>query len=397
MTAIAAAFSLAAAALGADTNAASRQELTLTFIHINDVHGQMTSFPLNGKEGGGYARLGTLVKQIRAEGKAERCFLIHAGDEFSVKRDGPQTLGTALSQETHGAADIAVMNALRLDCWTPGNGEFYGGLPTLQARLRQAEFSVLTANVTQRENGQPLGKAFVIERAGPVAVAFFGLNWIRPETLKPMPLTLSDPFVTAKKIVPELRQQADVVVAVTHIGLAQDGRLAKAVEGLDLILGGHSHSVLPKGIWADAPSGRKTLICQAGEYLRRAGVVDMKLVREGGRWQITEQTARLISLDEKVKPDETITQLIDTLKRGTHSPSGPVAPVPTTTGKTNNAAALHPATGSGFPVAFRFALAHRPGWGRPVPIGSLQREDEPSPPRQEAQSVTAWSKDVTAW
>jgi 2',3'-cyclic-nucleotide 2'-phosphodiesterase (5'-nucleotidase family) len=188
-------------------------------------------------------------------------------------------------------------------------------LSNLQARIQQAEFGVLTANVTQRENNEPLAKTFVIESAGPVKVAFFGLTWIRPLPLQPLPLTLSDPIVTARKLVPELRRQADVVVAVTHIGLAQDGRLAAAVEGVDLILGGHTHSVLPKGQWVAAPSGRKVLICQAGDYLRRMGVVDMMLARKDGQWQITEQTARLIALDDKIKPDESIAQIINTLTK----------------------------------------------------------------------------------
>jgi hypothetical protein len=350
-TAVAGLLLLATGVFGADTNVtAPRQELLLTFIHINDPHGQMTSFPLNGKEGGGYARLATLAQQIRATNGAARSFLIHAGDEFSVKVDGPHTLGTALSLDTHGAADITVMNALHIDMWTPGNGEFYGGLPNLQAAIRQAQFSTLTANVTQRETKQPLGKEFIIEQAGPVKVAFLGLGWIRPETLQTMPLTLSDPIATAKKLVPELRRQADVVVAVTHIGLVADGRLATAVEGIDLILGGHSHSVVPKGLWANLPSGRKTLICQAGDYLRRAGVVDMKLALKDGQWQITDQTARLVALDEQVKPDETVVQLIDSMakSRGVKAPPLFAARGPATPGRagTNSAPPAVPVKGA---------------------------------------------------
>jgi 5'-nucleotidase/UDP-sugar diphosphatase len=314
--ALAALLLLGKAVFGADTNVAEAlQQVSLTFLHINDVHGQMTGFPSPRKEVGGYARLATQIKELRAQDPAMHGFLVHAGDEFSVKVDGPQTLGTALSLQTHGAADIAVLNALRLDIWTPGNGEFYGGLSNLQARIRQAEFSVLTANVTRRDNDQPLGQAFVIKTAGPVKVAFFGLNWIRPETLQPMPLTFADPIATAQKLVPELRRQADVVVAVTHIGLVQDILLAARVDGLDLILGGHSHNVLPKGQWITAPSGRKILICQAGDYLRRLGVAEMKLVRKDGQWQVAEETARLILLDEKVKPDEEISQLIETMAK----------------------------------------------------------------------------------
>jgi len=334
---------LGRAVVGAANAAEALQEATLTFLHINDVHGQMTGFPAPKKEVGGYARLATLVKEFRATNQATRTFLVHAGDEFSVKVAGPQTLGTALCLATHGAADIAVLNALRLDIWTPGNGEFYGGLSNLQACIRQAEFKVLTANVTQNENNQPLGKAYVIETAGPLKVAFIGLNWIRPETLKSMPLTLGNPIDTARKLVSEVRRQADIVVAVTHIGLAQDSLLATNVDGLDLILGGHSHSVLPKGQLATTPAGRKILICQTGDFLRRLGVADLTLTRKDGQWEVAEQTARLIPLDEKVKPDGQILQLIDSLAKqhGVTAPAAPTVPANPATGpKTNTPAAL---------------------------------------------------------
>lgn len=312
----------------ADTNAVSAQDLTLTFVHVNDVHGQMSSFELNGKEGGGYPRLATLVGQIRARSNAARCFLLHAGDEFSVKFDGPQTDGTVLSLLSGGAADIAVMNTLRFDAWTPGNGEFYGGLANLQECIQEAQCKVLTANILLRATGRPLGRAYVLESAGPVKVAFFGLGWVRPESLSLVPVTLLDPIATARKLVPELRRQADVVVALTHIGLDQDGRLAEAVEGVDLILGGHSHNTLPTGRWATSRSGHKTLICQAGLYMRRVGVVEMKLALQEGHWRITGQTARLVPLDEKVVPDESITSLMDSLAKKLGDPATPAAARP---------------------------------------------------------------------
>jgi 5'-nucleotidase / UDP-sugar diphosphatase len=268
------------------------------------------------------------VNEIRAKNEAARCFLIHAGDEFSVKADQPQTAGTALTFGTQGEANVRVLKALRFDLWTPGNGEFYGGFPNLQARIKQAEFGVLTANVTLRKDGQPLGKAYVIEQAGPVKVAFFGLCWIRPETLRQLPLAMADALETAKKLVPELRTQADLVVAVTHIGLGNDRRLAAAVDGLDLILGGHSHDRLPRGELANTPSGRKILICQAGEYLHDLGRADMKLVCKEGKWQVAEATERLIPLDENVVPDEAITKLIASLgdERGAASVEKKTAP-----------------------------------------------------------------------
>jgi len=294
----------------------SERELLITFLHINDVHGQIVPWVRDGRDSGGYARLATAVGKIRAAGEAKRCFLIHAGDEFSVKATLPQTPGTELTTRTKGEANIAVLNALRFDVWVPGNGEFYNGLQSIQARIREAQCCVLAANLTVKESGQPLAKTFVIEQAGPVKVAFFGLCWVRPETLTSVPLTLADAVETAKKLAPELRRQADVVVAVTHIGLGNDRKLAAAVDGLDLIVGAHSHDVLPKGELAPTPSGRKTLLCQAGECLQYLGRVDMRLALKDGKWQVAGTTAQLIRLEETVVPDDATAKLIESLKSG---------------------------------------------------------------------------------
>jgi len=328
---VSAALLFAAACVAGETPAAkAERDVLITFLHINDVHGHIVPWARDGKDSGGYARLATVVKEIRAKGEAQRYFLIHGGDEFSVKVDLPQTAGTELTGRTKGEANLAVMNSLGFDVWVPGNGEFYNGVPNLKARIAQARCGALTANVTLKDTGQPLGKPFVVEQAGPVKVALFGLCWIRPETLKVTLLALADPVETAKKLAPELRQKADVVVAVTHVGLGNDRRLAAAVDGLDLILGSHSHDALPRGELAPAPSGRKVLICQAGDYLQYLGRVDMRLAMRDGKWQVAETTARLIPLDEKIAPDEGTVKLIESWKagRGTATATGEKKPPP---------------------------------------------------------------------
>ncbi|MCY3023604.1 MAG: metallophosphoesterase [Planctomycetota bacterium] len=320
---------VAIAGFAGETPAAKpEQEFLITFLHINDVHGHIVPWVRDGRDSGGYARLATAVAGIRAEGKAKRYFLVHGGDEFSVKTTLPQTAGTELTTRTKGEANIAVLNSLHFDVWVPGNGEFYNGLPSIKARIREAQCSVLAANLTLKENGQPLAKTFVIEQAGPVKVAFFGLCWVRPETLTTVPLALGDAVETARKLTPELRQKADVVVAVTHIGLDHDRGLAAAVDGLDLILGAHSHNAVPNGEPAPTPSGRKTLICQAGDCLQYLGRVDMRLALKDGKWQVAETTARLIPLDDKVVPDEATAKLIESLRvgRGTATTTGRKAP-----------------------------------------------------------------------
>jgi 5'-nucleotidase / UDP-sugar diphosphatase len=283
----------------------------LTLLHVNDSHGRLEPHNFNGASRGGYARLKTAVDEIRASGGADAVLLIHAGDVFSK--------GDDLTQRTLGAANVALMNYLKFDIWTPGNGEFYDGLPNLRARIKQANFDVITSNVALPDRSATVGKPSVVRTVAGVRVGFMGMCTVRKRHESNKKLVVGSPVETAKKLVPQLRKQADVVVAVNHIGFFGDVRLAGSVGGIDVIIGGHSHTVLQKGRRAKGPDGRPTLIAQAGEFLRYLGRVDLKLERKGEGWRIAESKATLIPLDAKIKLDPTVTALIAKLARAKKS------------------------------------------------------------------------------
>ena len=288
------------------------QAISITLLHVNDSHGQ-----LEPESTGGYARLATLVNDLRSASASRRVFLVHCGDEFSR--------GDLLTRQTRGAANVTLMNHVGFDIWTPGNGEFYDGVANLQARIQQAQFPVLAANVRLQSTGQYLSRPYVIERAGPVRVAFFGLCFVRSGHPSAKPLQLADALETARALVPQLRKQADLVVAVTHLGFREDLRLAGEVPGIDLILGGHSHTVLPKGYLARTPD-RQVLICQAGDKLRYLGQVELKLTEQGEGYRLLSAEAKLIPIDQKVKIDSEVTALIARLSAAAERPRGLPAP-----------------------------------------------------------------------
>jgi 2',3'-cyclic-nucleotide 2'-phosphodiesterase (5'-nucleotidase family) len=287
---------------GEKSETAKTDEVKLTFLHINDVHGMLEQQNVQDKFIGGYARLSTYVDACRKSENAARVFFLHAGDEFSR--------GDALTRATLGEANFTILNHLKLDFFTPGNGDFYDGLKNLQDRIRQAYFRVLAANVRLKSSGETISQAFSIENVGPVKIAFFGLCFVRMNFPPGSELILDDPMETAKKLVPELRKQADFVVALTHIGLSEDKKLIAEVSGIDLLLGGHSHSVLRQGFEQMNPDGKKVMICQAGDLLHYVGKVDVTLKPHEGKWIASEIQARLISLDEEVKLDPVVTALI---------------------------------------------------------------------------------------
>jgi 5'-nucleotidase / UDP-sugar diphosphatase len=287
----------------ATASAPAAGTVDVTIFHLNDPHGRLEPYQLDGKSVGGYARISTLVNEERAAGKAARVFLVHVGDEFSR--------GDELTVATRGAANVAILNLLKFDLWVPGNGEFYQPLDVLDARLAETRFPVLAANIKRRETGLILGQPYILSKAGPVRIAFLGLCVLKPAAgMAVESFDAADPIETARKLVPELRKQADVVVAVTHIGSDVDRKLAASVAGIDVILGGHTHDTFPKGVSVKGPDGRDVLVCQAGEYMKFLGRLDLKCEPAGAGWRVASVADTLVPLDDKIKMDPAVTALI---------------------------------------------------------------------------------------
>lgn len=291
-----------------------------TLLHVNDIHGLTEARRVNDKLVGGYARLSTAVKDIKAANPSRPALLIDCGDVWSR--------GDALSVRTKGRGNVEIMNLLGFDFWTPGNGEFYDGIENLQARIAQAKCSVLAANVKVKATDKPLANDSVIRQVGPLKVAFFGLCTVRTEEPSGKTVAVADAIDTARGLVPQLRKQADVVVAVTHLGFPVDLQLAKSVDGIDVILGGHTHTLLKDGFHVSGPSGRSVMICQTGDLLRYVGQLDVKCVKRDGHYEVAQATEKLIALDDTVQADPAVTALIAKLDGTTAQPvtSQPVAP-----------------------------------------------------------------------
>ena len=284
----------------------------ITLLHVNDVHGQLEGKTAGGKGVGGYGRLATAVADIRRSCDADGVLLIHAGDEFSK--------GDELTTRTRGRANVAIMNHVGFDLWVPGNGEFYDGLDNLRQRISEAKCQVLSANVHLRATGQPPVAPWVVREVRGVRVAFLGLGFIREEHPSAQAFRLLDPVQTARKLLPDIRKSADVVVAITHIGFGADQKLAATVGGIDLIIGGHSHTTLPNGRRVKGPDG-EVLVCQAGDELRFLGRIDLSVKKPGGAWKLDAATAKLLPLDQNVKIDPTVTALIARLAQGLPKPA----------------------------------------------------------------------------
>lgn len=223
-------------------------------VSTNDIHSSIGNFP----------RLATLVDSLRAHER--HVLLVDAGDRWTGNPfvdKAPKPLSPI----------IELANELDYDVATLGNHEFDWGQPTLRQRLDEARFTTILANISSE--GSELGPLapYKVIKIGGVKFAFLGLtgNFIpqrRPEGKAEhfIGLTYPDVYETAAKYA-WLTDESDVFVGLTHIGHTEDLELARRVPELDLIIGGHSHTLVEH-----APTVGQTLVTQTGGRLEYAGV-----------------------------------------------------------------------------------------------------------------------------
>ncbi len=242
---------------------------TLTFLHVNDVY---EIAPVKGQ--GGFGPLMTLLKRERAA--APDAITTVGGDFLSP---------SLLSGTTRGEQMIALFNAIGVDAVTFGNHEFDFGPDTLKQRMAESKFPWIGSNVQSADGSAFAGTVPNWTRTiDGITVGFIGL--ITPDTARLSSagpsLSFSPVLETATATVKELRAKgASVVVALTHLTIAEDRELAAKVKGIDLILGGHDHD--PISFYEGS-----TLILKAGHDAQYLGVVKLAVeTRDSGKGPAT--------------------------------------------------------------------------------------------------------------
>ena len=174
-----------------------------------------------------------------------------------------------------GKSSIDVMNAMKFDAMVVGNHEFDFGPKVLKERMAQARFPILGANV----KGFAALKPYVIKNIQGVRVAIIGV--VTPETAvtthprNVAGLTFSTPESAVKKYLPELKRRADIIIVLSHCGFQADKELAAKVPGIDVIVGGHSHTKILQPELVG-----QTIIVQAWEHAKALGVLNLR-VKDG--------------------------------------------------------------------------------------------------------------------
>jgi 2',3'-cyclic-nucleotide 2'-phosphodiesterase (5'-nucleotidase family) len=270
------------------------QTYHLTILHSNDLHGHAL---------GNLARQATVIKETRQ--KEPNVLVLNAGDVFTRGK---------YQFKFYGELEFAVLNALGTDALTLGNNEFkaVNGLTAqkyLYARINQAKFPVLCANVLMAKNGSYLRgvKPYIILDVKGVKIGILGVSTNEISRYEQTAgFKVGDQITTAQKIYSKVAAQADIVLALTHIGYKQDRKLAKVIPGLAAIIGGHSHTLL-----MEPELVGKVPIVQAGAYDKYLGRLDLYFENTGRGWMLKRFQGRMIRLDKSIKKDPEIKTLID--------------------------------------------------------------------------------------
>ncbi|MEK4062157.1 MULTISPECIES: 5'-nucleotidase C-terminal domain-containing protein [Paenibacillus] len=270
------------------------EDFSLRILHTNDTH----------------SHLETVVKRMTAikQERTGNSILLDAGDVFS---------GTLYFTKFEGLADLEFMNYIGYDAMTFGNHEFDKGLPALRSFINEAKFPFISSNIDFTSKDNELKDIFVNQTGGTTAtpaldghiypsvikdvygekIGIFGLTTEDTVGLSSPgdKIAFKDYKTSAENTVKALKEQGiNKIIAVSHLGYNMDQQLAVQVPGIDVIVGGHTHTKLDTPVIFNK-DGEPTLVVQTGEYGQNLGELDVEFDDNG---VITNYTGKLLDVSK---------------------------------------------------------------------------------------------------
>jgi 5'-nucleotidase/UDP-sugar diphosphatase len=268
---------------------AQSEPVNLSILYTGDTHGHLRSFQFNSRKPvGGVAKRAIFFQEKRRHQKMV-WLALDAGDAIA---------GTPLSNVFQGYLDIEAMNRLKYDAMVLGVHEFDYGVDVLRQRMAEAKFPMLAANVIDSSTGMPFASPYVILNRNGIRIAILGLTTgelaerVAPENFQG--LTVKDPIETARDLIPQLQPQADVIIALTHLGVNEDIKLASQFQQIDVIVGGMSHSELQVPMRVV-----RTLIVHDAMYGYDVGQLKLSFERDGTELNRRYFDCSLVPMDGK--------------------------------------------------------------------------------------------------
>lgn len=244
-----------------------REVRHLTILHVNDTHSHMEPDKSGEYIGqGGILERAAYIDSVRVADGAGNVLLLHAGD---------YSQGSSYFNEFGTAYMVKALNALQYDVITLGNHEFDNGIEALGEALSACEMPVVVCNYdfSPFEMGKYVKPYAIVEKAG-LKIGVIGVlcplgSVVKGDIADRLPML--DMVSSVQKYADELRPQCDLVVALTHIGYEEHGpgemtdpQLCAATRGIDVFVGGHSHTFLEEAMYWPNLDGKKIPIVQTG-------------------------------------------------------------------------------------------------------------------------------------
>jgi S-sulfosulfanyl-L-cysteine sulfohydrolase len=282
----------------------STDKTNLTIIQMNDTHAY---FDLHQemfwqgdhaeyRKAGGYARIATILKQIRTESEGN-CLFCDSGDTLH---------GTYPAVDTKGKAMIPILNALGIDAMS-AHWEFAFDPTTFKQRVAELNYPMLANNIFYKATKKLVYPPYFIKEIGGVKIGLIGTasNIID----KAMPPSFSEGiyFTLGKDELPPIidvlrsKEKVDLIVLISHLGFAQDMKLLSEVQGVDVCLGGHTHNRLCNPVLIG-----KTIVIQSGCHGSFLGRLDLEIL-DG---KILEYEHQLIEVEASIQPDPIVAELV---------------------------------------------------------------------------------------
>lgn len=259
-------------------NAYSQKNLVI--LHTNDTHSRIEPLPETDRTSpgkSGVVRRAELIDQIRKENK--NVLLFDAGDFLQ---------GTPYFNLFKGEVEVKAMNLMGYDAATLGNHEFDYGLEILEKVVREANFPIVSSNYDFSQTAlKNLIKPFIILKKDGVRIGVIGIN-IQPRGLIAAGnyegMKFLDPVKTANEMAELLttKYKCDMIVCLSHLGYNADLNLAESTKGIDLIVGGHSHTYMKEPAIRKNLDNKEVTIFQTNGRGVYVGRLDIELKKVKG-------------------------------------------------------------------------------------------------------------------
>jgi 5'-nucleotidase len=274
----------------------------VTIFHTNDIHSCFDNWS-------------QIVAHIKAE-RDEQTLYLELGDH--ADRSNP------ITEAMIGKVNVSLLNEARADFVTIGNNEGVTfSKNELESLYDQATFQVLLANVLHADGSQPnwAKRYYVHTLKNGIKVGLIGLTAPFVQFYDLLGWRVISPTEILEEILPKLREEADIVVLMSHLGLHKDEIIAKEFEGIDIILGAHTHHVLQKGL-----NIKDTLIAQAGKNGAFLGKIEIEIDRNEKR--LTRKEATLLDVANQSTDEKTDLLLAEMQEKASLLLNRPVVTLP---------------------------------------------------------------------